>query len=35
VSNPTSNRIYQRVGYEAVCDVTDYVLGDLRTPLEK
>jgi predicted GNAT family acetyltransferase len=24
LSNPTSNNIYQRLGYEAVCDVSDY-----------
>lgn len=24
LSNPTSNRIYQRLGYEPVCDVVDY-----------
>lgn len=24
LSNPTSNAIYQRIGYERVCDVTDY-----------
>lgn len=25
LANPTSNRIYQRMGYRPVCDVTDYV----------
>jgi uncharacterized protein len=24
LANPTSNRIYQRIGYEPVCDVTEY-----------
>ena len=24
LANPTSNRIYQRIGYRAVCDVVDY-----------
>jgi len=23
-ANPTSNRIYQRIGYEPVCDVVEY-----------
>lgn len=26
LSNPTSNDIYQRIGYTAVCDVVDYVI---------
>jgi len=24
LANPTSNRIYQRIGYEPVCDVIEY-----------
>jgi hypothetical protein len=27
LGNPTSNDIYQRIGYRRVCDVVDYVLG--------
>lgn len=26
LANPTSNAIYQRIGYEPVCDLTDFVL---------
>ena len=26
LANPTSNRIYQQIGYRAVCDVADYAL---------
>jgi predicted GNAT family acetyltransferase len=26
LANPTSNSIYQRIGYEPVCDLTDFVL---------
>ena len=26
LDNPTSNSIYQRIGYRPVCDVTDYIL---------
>lgn len=25
LNNPTSNRIYQKIGYEAVCDIDEYV----------
>jgi predicted GNAT family acetyltransferase len=24
LANPTSNRIYEQIGYEPVCDVVDY-----------
>jgi predicted GNAT family acetyltransferase len=24
LANPTSNRIYQQIGYQAVCDVDEY-----------
>jgi predicted GNAT family acetyltransferase len=24
LANPTSNRIYERIGYEPVCDAVDY-----------
>lgn len=26
LANPTSNRIYQRIGYRPLCDISDYVL---------
>ena len=26
LANPTSNRIYQRIGYRPVCDMTDFIL---------
>jgi predicted GNAT family acetyltransferase len=26
LSNPTANAIYQRIGYRAVCDLSDYIL---------
>jgi hypothetical protein len=28
LDNPTSNTIYQRIGYRAVCDVGDWLFGD-------
>jgi predicted GNAT family acetyltransferase len=28
LSNPTSNAIYQAIGYEPVCDVHDYLFDD-------
>jgi predicted GNAT family acetyltransferase len=28
LSNPTSNRIYRRIGYEPVCDATDFLFGE-------
>ena len=27
LANPTSNAIYQRIGYEPVCDAAEYELG--------
>jgi predicted GNAT family acetyltransferase len=27
LANPTSNTIYQRIGYEHLCDAGEYVLG--------
>jgi len=26
LANPTSNRIYQKIGYQPLCDVNEYVL---------
>lgn len=35
LSNPTSNAIYQRIGYEAVCDYTEYTFATAgATPTE-
>jgi hypothetical protein len=27
LANPTSNSIYQKIGYRPVCDVSDFILG--------
>jgi uncharacterized protein len=32
LANPASNRIYQRIGYEPVCDVAEYRFGPDRGP---
>jgi|GEM_PF-2659365 len=28
LSNPTSNKIYRRLGYEPICDMRDYFFGE-------
>ena len=32
LANPTSNRIYQAIGYRPVCDMTDYFLAEPEKP---